>query len=264
MDFNELEWNIKQKLKPSMKYFSIYIETPDGIIAINEDKQMTAASLVKLPILLEGFRQLENNHLLEDKLVYIDKDEMVGGAGVINYVSKSHIYSYKNLMELMIIVSDNTAANLLLKLFGMAAINQFIKSIDCEQTLISRKFMDVEASENGKENYTSAKDMIKLFKLVSKTNHHLTDSSRRMILKILENQQFTHKLPSYLDKDKSIRFFHKTGEMPGVSHDAGIIKYETKTIHVAILSEGVAHNTVSERIIADIGHLLSKYIKEIE
>ncbi|MBR7797133.1 serine hydrolase [Agaribacter marinus] len=261
MKFRELEKSIHHKLEPVSDHFSVYIETDEGTISINPAQLRCAASLAKLPILIAGFRQLDKNPHLQDKLVYIKRENMVGGAGVINYLSHSHIYSYRNLLELMIIVSDNTAANVLLDILGVETINQLTKDADCQQSIIQRKFMDLQAKENGLDNYTSAYDIAKLLHLISENNKFLTKESQKMILTILANQQFTNKLPSYLQAEDEIQFYHKTGELQGVTHDAGIMKYQDKTIHVVLLSEGISLNAESERIIADIGHLLIRYIK---
>ena len=259
MNFTQLEKAINLQISEVRQSLSIAIHTQDGHIHINAAKKRKAASLAKIPILIEAFRLMEKNELTPEKLIFIEKPAMVGGSGVISYLSDSNIQSYRNLLELMIIVSDNTASNLLLDTIGMDNINKLAQRLNCKQTIMKRKFMDKQAQLDGHENHTSAKDMITFLKLISESNDFLTDRSRKQMLAILSNQQFKNKLAKNINEADQIKIYHKSGELQGVEHEAAIYKYREKKAEVAILSEGWTRNGSAQYYIAEIGRLLIEY-----
>jgi beta-lactamase class A len=261
MNFSELKERITQEIEGVTENFSIYIETEEGSIAIHEAKKRRAASLIKIPILMEGYRQIENREIHPDTLVYIDENMRVGGSGVISYLTSGHIGSIQNMLELMIIVSDNTATNVLLDRLQIDKVNNLTKSINCTETIIERKLMDKHAQAAGLDNYTSAKDMVLLLKNIYEDNDLFSRKSQLHMLKILGNQQFSHKLPLYLGEQDGVIFFHKTGELEGVEHDAAIMEANGHKLYAAVLSEDIHPNAEGQKHISKIGRLLIEYIK---
>lgn len=260
MNFDQLYTGIHDLIGNVTDKISIFIRTRDGDIKINETRPRKAASVAKLFILTEAFRQSENGILSLDEPAYIEQKSMVGGSGVISYITNLPVFSYRNLLELMMIVSDNTASNILLKKVGMKNINNLVRQIGCSESKIERHFMDSKAQADGHENYTSAHDMVSLLRLFTETNDFITKASQMEIREILLHQQLNDKLPKYQDEDDQVNFYHKTGELQGVEHDVAIIKYKEKTIEAAILTEGWEDNGSGQQYIVAIGRLLSSYI----
>src|SRR5690625_4290540 len=261
MNFTELKSHIEQEITGMSNRFSIYIETGEGSIASHESEKRRAASLIKLPILMEGFRQLQAGKVNKDSLVYIDNSMRVGGNGVISYLSNGHICSIQNLLELMIIVSDNTATNMLLDRLQIDLVNALANSVGCKDTVIERKLMDTTAKAAGLDNYTSAKDMVILLKTMYENNGLFSRKSQLHMLKILGNQQFTHKLPLYAEEKDGISIYNKTGELEGVEHDVAIIEAKGHALYAAVLSEGIHPNAEGQKHISNIGRYLMEYMK---
>jgi len=262
MNFIELKENIEQEISGIPDSFSIYIETDEGSIAIHDKKKRRAASLIKIPILMEGFRQLETEKVNKDTLVYIDDTMSVGGSGVISYLSKPYVCSIENLLKLMIIVSDNTATNILLDKLQLDKVNTMADSIGCKDTVIERKLMDKKAQVAGLDNYTSAKDMIFLLKTMYNNSNLFSKKSRLQMLEILGDQQFMHKLPLYNQEKDGVSIFNKTGELEGVEHDAAILESKDSTIYAAVLSEDLHPNAKGQNHISNIGRFLIEYLKK--
>ncbi|WP_188454723.1 serine hydrolase [Virgibacillus oceani] len=261
MNFNQLKSSIQNLVHDAIDNFSIFIQTKDGTITINAYEPRKAASVIKVPMLIEAFRQIENNIFNPNALVYIEDDMKVGGAGIINYLTNSNVYSYKNLLELMIIVSDNTAANLILDKIGIHNVNGLSSMLECRHTHIGRKFMDQEAQQKGLENYTSAFDMFQYLRLAREPNNIINEDTRKQILTILSHQQLKEKLPYYMIDEDNLNIFHKTGELPGVEHDAAIVNYREKTVYAVILTEGFENNSHGKTSIATIGKYVIDYMK---
>ena len=166
------------------------------------------------------------------------------------------------MLELMIIVSDNTATNVLLDKLHIDKVNALIQSIGCTETIVERRLMDREGQAAGLDNYTSAKDMVLLLKSINENNDLFNRQSQLHMLDILGNQQFTYKLPLYGEEKDGVRFFHKTGELEGVEHDAAVMKANGRTIYAAVLAENMYPNAEGQRLISEIGRLLIAYIKK--
>ncbi|MFC4023451.1 serine hydrolase [Oceanobacillus longus] len=260
MLLKQLEIALLSLTKDVVDKFSIAIHTDEGTISINSATPRKAASLAKLFIMAEAYQQVEKGSLSLEKLVYINSDKMVEGSGVIKYLTNSHVYSYQNLLELMIIVSDNTASNILLDAVGIDRTNRFAKRIGCNHTFIKRKFMDDQAQLEGNENATTAGDIVSLLKLFSRENDYFSMDSRGEILEIFSNQQFNSKLSAFQQTSSRIKIYHKTGELHGVEHDAAIMIADGKIVEAAILTEGWDNNGDAQNYITAIGKLLMAYL----
>jgi len=260
MQLHQLKSSLLSLIAEHPNNFSIAIQTDEGAIKINANSTRRSASVAKLFILAELYQQVQLESISLDRLVYIHKERMVEGSGVISYLTNSHVYSYKNLAQLMVIVSDNTASNVLLDTIGIQSINDFTKRIGCKNTYLERKFMDYQAQARGLENITTAEDVVRLLTLFSNENKYFSENNRMEILKMLGDQQFCHKLPSFQHEGQPVKFYHKTGELMGVEHDVAIIESNEKLIKAAVLTEGWVNNRDGQQYIAAIGKLLLDYV----
>ena len=183
---------------------------------VNEDLTLQSASLIKLLILYELLRQVDEGK--------ISLEEPLGGTTV------------RSLAESMIEVSDNAATNLLIDRLGFDNINAEAGHLDLEQTHLGRHMLDFTARARGEDNYTSASDMVTLLTDIWKGTL-LSPGSRRFALYMLEHQQRNIKIPAALPSD--VRVLHKTGELPGIQHDTGIVILpDGKVFVIAVLTEG--------------------------
>ncbi|WP_341356380.1 serine hydrolase [Rossellomorea sp. y25] len=237
---------------------SVVIDLPSYSIQINNETPYSAASLIKVPILLEGFRQAEQGKIDLNDTVMVPKEERVGGAGVLKTLSENISLTVEDLLTLMIIVSDNTATNLIIDRLGSDAINSLCNSIALKHTKLSRKLMDFQAMKQGYDNVTSASDIITCLRILDQ-GQIFSEQSREKMLYILHQQQLDTKLPAKMDKDK-VYIANKTGELPGVEHDCAIVRCEEKTAYIAVLIDELGENESARDTIAEIGKLLYDYL----
>ncbi|WP_156960071.1 serine hydrolase [Oceanobacillus manasiensis] len=261
MNLEKLKASIQREIHEAQAQYSILLTSRGESLAINGDKIRPAASLAKIPILIEVCRQIDSGKLHPEKLVYIEEEQVVGGSGIISYLSNSNIYSYLNLIELMIIVSDNTAANILLDSVGIDTVNHTVEKLGAKDTVIQRKFMDTEAQGLGQENYTTAKDMITLLKAITEGhNSYISSKSREFMKNILAKQQLTNKLAKYIQPSMPVSIFHKTGELCGVEHDVALLESNKEKVYIAVLSDQLPSNAEGQRTIAQIGKHVIDYV----
>ena len=253
-----LEDNIRKIIDLCDGRVSVVIDLPLQSIIINGDRPYSAASLIKIPILLEGFRQSEKGQISLSDKVMVPKKGRVGGAGVLASLSENLSLTIEDLLTLMIIVSDNTASNLLIDRLGSNSIQELCHSLNLKETRLLRKMMDFKAMEGGLNNFTSALDIITCLKVMDHSPE-FSQTSREKMLNILQQQQFDHKLPAKMDKD-AVFVGNKTGELPGVEHDCAILKYGDKTGYIAVLIDELEENESGKYIIAQIGKLVFDFL----
>lgn len=237
------------------------IKSEGNQIAFNEMKQLRAASIIKLFILAAAYYEEERGNIELSKQVNLPDSDIAGGAGVISYLSDKQTYTYQQLLELMIIVSDNTATNALIDFIGLDYIQAFIKKIHCNNTKLERKLMDEKAIQLGLENVTTCYDVMLLLDLFTEPNHIMPKHRQQQILTILENQQFNSKLTAFSSYDSDIKTFHKTGELTGAEHDAAIFQTADKLLKAVVLTEGWANNGEGQQFHQASGAHIYHYLK---
>ncbi|MCA1053855.1 class A beta-lactamase-related serine hydrolase [Rossellomorea aquimaris] len=260
-----LEHELQRIVEDGEGRVTMAIDLPDHSIRINSEEKVSAASLIKLPILLQGFRQIEEGLLNPDEVISVPLPEKVGGAGILSHLSQHSKVTIHDLLTLMIIVSDNTATNLLIDRIGMDSIKEICEFLELKETQLNRKMMDFEALRSGKNNVTSARDVLTCLKTIDhgKMFH---PTSRDAMSRMLHHQQFNQKLPAKVNRD-FVDVGNKTGELPGVEHDCAIFRHKEHTFYTAVLIDGLSDNEIGSRMLVDIGkclndYLMKEYVKE--
>ena len=185
--------------------WSLYLKRldTDQVIGVHADEKMVAASLIKLFVAGEFFRQTDENML--------------------------DIEKYGRLPDAMINVSDNGAANTLINAVGMDNVNKFAQEHGFTETEINRRMLE----NNGTENYTSAKDCGVMLEQVLAGKYVNPKASER-ILQALKDQQRTGKIPAGIPSE--VPTGNKTGELSYVDNDAAIVWAPSCTYILCIMS----------------------------
>lgn len=207
-------------------------------LSIARDEVFTSASLIKLPVMVTVLQQADAGTLPLSRRLTVRGAERVGGAGVLAELADVPDISVRDLLTLMIIISDNMATNVLIDAVGMDAVNAGIAAAGLLHTQLRRTLMNTSAASRGLENRTSAADMARLLEQIA-TGHGLFDAveSYRHALAVLGRQQVNDLLPRYLPAEASLA--HKTGTLDGIRHDAGIVSVDGRPVLViAVLTQG--------------------------
>lgn len=260
MKFTSLKDHIQQLVVEANGQVAVCIRTDEGEIFINETVQMKAASVIKIPIVMAALDQHDQGKL--DIYQTLIPSETVGGCGVLHYFTENDPVSLVNIMKLAIIVSDNTASNMVIDAVGLEQINQYINKVGATGTTLARHFFDDRAAARGLENVTTAKDMLLFLNVIDEENDYLSTKSRAFLLETLSEQQLKNKLPFYRSAfpDADIKIAHKTGEITGSEHDVGIIRYGEKKVYVAVLTSGWTYNYEAQQLVAQIGKYIMSYL----
>lgn len=185
-----------------------------------EDMPLQAASVIKIPVLIEAFSRIQGGDLEKDQTVIIRKEDKLPSCGALNYMHDGLAVTIEDLYTLMIILSDNTATNLLIRQLGMNNINTTLQELGLHNTRINRLLFDSKQSTLGIQNYISAYETGVLLEKMYFGELISPEASLEM-LRILKNQRLNGKIPFFLHGKADIA--HKTGEDDGITHDVGIV-----------------------------------------
>jgi beta-lactamase class A len=221
----------------------------DGKLLIRGEEVVPAASTIKVPILAAALEEVGSGRLELERSMPLPT-RRAGGSGVVQALAGLVSLTIGDLLTLMVIVSDNAATNIIIELLGMDRINAFCIEQGLGGTVLRRRMMDTEAASQGLENTTTALDQAKLLDAVA-DGALLAGPLRTFALQALAAQQFTDALPSLLPD--SVQVAHKTGELPGVRHDVGIITAANgRRAVVSVLVTGLDGGLISPRT-GDVG-----------
>ena len=132
----------------------------------------------------------------------------------------------------MIVLSDNTATNVLIGLLGAECINAAACSVGTKNTVLERKMLDWDAVSAGRNNYTSAEDLLRVFRALYDETV-LTPELCALARSILRRQRDTRMLTRYIWQD--VPCAHKTGGLDRLSHDAGVFELPGRPYFIAVL-----------------------------
>ena len=176
------------------------------------DQPLVSASIVKLFIMAAVFDRIEQGILSDDD------------AG-------------QDLMK-MIRVSDNDAANRLIRLLGggddaagRQAVNDYAQSIGCTQVRLNRLMME----QNGTENYVSVNDCATLLRMIYR-GECVSKAASAEMLALLLSQHYRDYIPAKLPE--TVPIAHKGGDLRICQGDVGIVFAETEPYLVCIIENG--------------------------
>ncbi len=199
------------------------------------DVPTVAASLIKLPILLAVLRAVDAGSLRLDAELPLDARHRVGGSGWLTDADVRSA-SVETLARAMIDSSDNAATNVLLDALGYGEVDAAAAAAGLSGTTLGRHMMDAAARAAGRENLITAHDACAaLAALVTGTL--LAPASRALAASALRDQHTPGVLPELVPAGCVLG--HKTGELDGVRHDAGVLWRDgAPLVAVAVLGTG--------------------------
>ncbi|MBQ2834349.1 MAG: serine hydrolase [Clostridia bacterium] len=189
--------------------------------ARGENVPVVAASVIKIPVMIEAFRAARAGEISLDEIHALRDEERLPSCGTLKAMHTGIEMTLMDLIRLMIIVSDNAATNIMIRRVGMDQVNRTLRSLGLEKTTLNRLLFDREASKKGICNYITAGEMGLLLEKLWRGEVVSPEADAQM-MEILLDQRLNGKLPFFIDS-MGIDVAHKTGEDDGISHDVGVI-----------------------------------------
>ena len=254
---NKIE-NIVEESSANISVSFYDLDQGEGF-SIKGDEKVPSASMIKLLILLKALDECDKGKINLEDTIKLDDYEKVDGSGILKELSGDHKFSIRELLTLMIIVSDNTATNILIDLLGMEEINKIGHDLGLEKTSLERKMMDSHAREKGLDNFTSSNEILKLLKMIYEKDFVSEDYSD-LALDILLRQQERQRLQRYLPED--LKIASKSGDLDNLENDGGIFFTENKNYILVVLVNQAESNVLAKEIIGEISLKIYKEIGE--
>ena len=248
--------NLLKRLHAVPGHVAMYYQPLEGGCALmmNESMPMLAASVIKIPVMVEAFRQFESGKLSPEETHKLVDAEKMPSCGALNRMHAGLEVTMRDLVELMIILSDNTATNILIDRLGISHVNETMQGLGLKQTVLRRKLFDMEGKAKGLENTVGARDIGLLLEKMYR-GELVSEAASAQMLEILKSQKLNGKMPFYLH-EHGIPIAHKTGEDDGITHDVGIV-YTRKPFVLCMLSNETDVTTY-ERLIQNIARELAE------
>ncbi len=204
-------------------------------IDIAGDKAFSAASTIKLPVLVAFFQAVDAGQVRLDETLVMRKDLVASESGVMQYQPVGTKFTALETVDYMITISDNTATNMLIdRLGGIAALNQRFKSWGLNQINLRNPLPDLPGT-----NTVTPKDLSTLMLKIGQGDL-LTPRSRDLALDILRRTVTKTLLPPGLGEGSTIA--HKTGDIAPVVGDSGLIGMPNGQRYVATIFVKRPHN----------------------
>jgi beta-lactamase class A len=263
---NDARAEIVALIRKSGADVAVAFRTLDGrdSLLIQPDVEYHAASTMKVPVLIELFRQARAGALsLDDQIPIVNEfQSIVDGspyALVVGEDSDADVYhhigermSYRDLAESMITVSSNFATNLIIEKLGVRKIQQTTDALGASGMQVLRGVEDDKAFQKGLNNTTTARALLTLMEKIA-GGAAVDKASSDEMLAILKRQKFNERIPAGLPP--GIPVAHKTGEITRIQHDAAVV-YADRPFALVILVRGLQDAKQGSALAADITRVL--------
>ena len=224
--------------------------------SINSDKIYPAASIIKLPVLIQLYKSIEAEQFgLRDNM-YLTEYYRSSGSGNMQYAQTGNSYSLYDLARVMIQDSDNTATNMLISKIGsMNDINAAMKNWGIKHTHIQTWLPDLTGT-----NYTTAQDMAQmLYNISDDNNSFLNVNSQSDIISIMGKVKNVNLIKAGLPDNAD--FVHKTGDIGTMLGDAGIVNMPNGKRYIVVILAHRPHNHPNGKIyIQEASKLIYSYM----
>jgi beta-lactamase class A len=187
------------------------------VIAVNADERFPTASTIKTAVMIEAWQEVADGRLSLDTTLSLDAGKAVGGSGVLNGLHDGLMLTVADLIHLMIVLSDNTATNMLIERLGTASVNARLDAYGLRDTRLFRPtFRDGHADvlpELEREyglGMTTPREMARLMSIIAEGKAVDRRASEAM-LATLRRQQDRAMIPRLIPTDDRIKIGNKTG-----------------------------------------------------
>jgi beta-lactamase class A len=214
-------------------------------------RKFGAASTVKIPIMVEIFRQIDAGKRALDDCYTTSEADQTPGSGVMLHLHDGMEFTLNDLIFLMISISDNRATNILIRMAGMEAINRTMRDLGMANSVLGREMKGRPATADEGENWAAPNDYAEVIRAILDGEAASRASCDAMIA-MLEKQQNSRRISRYLPPSNSIRWGSKTGSITGVTNDAGFIIAPNGRLIVSVYCENFPDQHVGEQVIGDI------------
>ena len=271
-----LDSDVRTRVKQFPGAVSIYAKNLDtgATYDLRGDEPVRTASTIKLALMVESFAEVAEGRVKWSERQILKDDDKVSGSGVLHEMSDGVWLPLRDLVNLMIVVSDNTATNLLIDRFTADAVNARMEKLGFKETRLMRKVrgdgtqlkpaqgFSAAGREPANERFglgrSSPHEMVRLMEMLEKGEVVSPQASKEM-LEILKRQSFTEGI----GRRVKLPVASKSGSLDALRSDAGIVYAQRGKIAMAITVDGMKEidysvDNIGTLLIAELSQMLVK------
>ena len=261
------------QLKPKLETFiaasgaetvgvAVYDLQSRQTLLINDKTSLHAASTMKVPVMMELFRQAAAKQINLDATITVRNQfaSIVDGSPYqlnasddsddVMYQKLGQPMTIRALIERMIVRSSNLATNLLIETAKAENVMRLMRKLGANDIQVRRGVEDNKAFRAGLNNTTTAYDLMLLLRAIAEKKVANARGCEEM-LAILQKQEFNEGIPAGLPAGTKIA--HKTGSITKIYHDAGIVYVPNRKPYViVVLTRGFAEEKRAHQLVAEI------------
>src|SRR5437016_11354539 len=228
----------------------------------NADLVFPTASSIKLTVLLELMRQAQEGELSLDEKHTVRRNETPAGdtEPILHFLGDGTVtMTLRDLATFMVVLSDNSATNILIDRAGMDGINAEMARLGLAQTHLRRRMIDIEAARRGDENVSTPRELMVLLEKVRGGGTLDAAHTKEYfdLLGLPKDSLFNKALPS------TVRIEDKPGALDAVRSDAGIIQVPGHPFAMSAMTTYLASNDEGERTIKQIARLAYEHFDRL-
>ena len=213
------------------------------------DDVFPQASSIKIAVLAELYRQAQQGKLKPTDVYTVKASDLVADSPIMNGLTPGVTQvTLRDLATMVVAVSDNSAANILIDRVGIESVNSLLDSLGLAHTRLRRKMMDLKAASEGRENISTPSEMMTLLEDVYRgkvLNKPLSEDFFRL-LSTKKNSWIPRELP------EDLKVADKEGELEGVRNDSGIVFLENRPYILSVMTTYLRRERDGEEAISKI------------
>ena len=253
--------------------------------SLNGDELFPTASVFKVPVIVELYRQVEAGAVSLEEEVALREEDKAPGSGILQELSPGLMVTLRDLVSLMMIVSDNTATDLLIEKVGMEKVNATLRRLglkrttvvaDCRDILFDliglndlldeEKTIDIFREKARGEpiggswslgveenDVTTPNEMLRLLEMIVEGEAASRESCDAILETISRCQTGGYRISKYLPGEKA-EVANKTGSLPGIRNDVGVVTLldRGERYILSCFTKEAADNFAAEEAIAKV------------
>ena len=253
----ELETLVAETPQLTPEIFLIDTDT-GAYIDINGGTSISDASTIKVPILVAFFQAVDQGRIKLDEMLTMEETHIAEGSGDMQFRRPGSKYTALQTATKMIVISDNTATNMLIeRLGGAEVLNQLFQSWGLKNTVINNPLPDLTGT-----NTTTPKDLVNVISQVNQGGL-VSLKSRDRLFRIMERTRNDSLLPR--GTGRGVVIAHKTGNLKSVLADVGMIDLQNgKRYLLAVIVKRPDDDQTAIGLIRQVSNKTYKYLNSSE
>jgi beta-lactamase class A len=216
---------------------------------LHEDEVFAQASSIKTTVLATLYLQAQQGKLKLTDLYTVQSSDLVPDSDIMNGLTPGVTrLTLRDLATMMVAVSDNSAANVLIDRVGMPNVNAMLDSLGLTHTRLRRKMMDLQAAKEGRENISTPREMMTLLDALYHGKLLNKESTTDFFTMLSTNKN------SFIPRDlpADLKVANKEGELEAVRTDSGIVFVEGRPYVICVMTSFLRNERDGEEAITKV------------